>query len=88
MVVRATLSAPAGTDESKAVQLMERAEHVCLISNSLNAERQIEARVLVAGDLALRGRGRLLPAQLPRGGAREQVRLGVARVRGWWSGRR
>jgi len=48
MVVRATLSAPAGTDESKAVQLMERAEHVCLISNSLNAERQIEARVLVA----------------------------------------
>ncbi len=48
MIVRATLEAPAGTDEAKAVQLMERAEHVCLISNSLNAERQIEARVVIA----------------------------------------
>jgi organic hydroperoxide reductase OsmC/OhrA len=47
MVVRATLHAPAGTDEAKAVQLMERAEHVCLISNSLVAERSIEARVVI-----------------------------------------
>jgi organic hydroperoxide reductase OsmC/OhrA len=47
VLVRATLRAPAGTDEAKAVQLMERAEHVCLISNSLVAERRIESTVLV-----------------------------------------
>jgi organic hydroperoxide reductase OsmC/OhrA len=28
------------------VQLLERAEHVCLISNSLNAERRVEATVV------------------------------------------
>ena len=48
MVVRATLRVPAGTDEAKAVQLLERAEHVCLISNSLVAERRIETTVLGA----------------------------------------
>jgi organic hydroperoxide reductase OsmC/OhrA len=48
MLVRATLRVPAGTDQAKAVQLMERAEHVCLISNSLVAERRIEATVVVA----------------------------------------
>jgi organic hydroperoxide reductase OsmC/OhrA len=48
MLVRATLHVPAGTDQAKAVQLMERAEHVCLISNSLVAERRIEATVVVA----------------------------------------
>jgi organic hydroperoxide reductase OsmC/OhrA len=47
IVLRATLRAPAGTDEAKAVQLMERAEHVCLISNSLVAERRVESTVLV-----------------------------------------
>jgi organic hydroperoxide reductase OsmC/OhrA len=47
VVVRATLRGPAGTDEAKAVQLMERAEHVCLISNSLVAERSVEATVVV-----------------------------------------
>lgn len=47
IVVRATLQAPAGTDEAKAKQLLERAEHVCLISNSLVAERSIEATVVV-----------------------------------------
>ena len=44
-VVRATLRVPAGTDEAKAKQLLERAEHVCLISNSLVAERRLEASV-------------------------------------------
>lgn len=48
MAVRATLRVPAGTDEAKARQLMERAEHVCLISNSLLAERSIEATVVAA----------------------------------------
>jgi organic hydroperoxide reductase OsmC/OhrA len=47
IVVRATLRAPAGTDEAKAVQLMQRAEHVCLISNSLVAVRSIEAQVIL-----------------------------------------
>jgi organic hydroperoxide reductase OsmC/OhrA len=47
ILVRAVLHAPAGTDEAKAVQLMERAEHVCLISNSLVAERLIEATVVL-----------------------------------------
>jgi len=47
VVVRATLRVPAGTDEAKAVQLMQRAEHVCLISNSLVAERRVESTVLV-----------------------------------------
>lgn len=46
MVVRARLSVPAGTDEAKSVQLLERAEHVCLISNSLTAERRVEATVV------------------------------------------
>lgn len=47
VVVRATLRVPAGTDETKAVQLMQRADHVCLISNSLVAERRVESTVLV-----------------------------------------
>ena len=48
MVVRATLRVPAGTDEAKAKQLLERAEHVCLISNSLVAERRIESTIVFA----------------------------------------
>jgi organic hydroperoxide reductase OsmC/OhrA len=48
MLVRATLQVPAGTDAAKAKQLLERAEHVCLISNSLVAERSIEPTVIVA----------------------------------------
>jgi organic hydroperoxide reductase OsmC/OhrA len=47
IVVRATLRAPAGTDEAKAVQLMQRAEHVCLISNSLVAARSVETQVIL-----------------------------------------
>jgi organic hydroperoxide reductase OsmC/OhrA len=46
--VHATLHAPAGTDVAKATQLVERAESVCLISNSLVAERHVEATVVVA----------------------------------------
>ena len=46
MLVRATLRVPAGTDEAKAKQLLERAEHVCLISNSLVAERRIESTIV------------------------------------------
>ena len=45
-VVRATLRVPAGTDETKARQLLERAEHVCLISNSLVGQRSLESTVV------------------------------------------
>jgi organic hydroperoxide reductase OsmC/OhrA len=46
IVVRARLHVPTGTDAAKSVQLLERAEHVCLISNSLNVERRVEATVV------------------------------------------
>jgi organic hydroperoxide reductase OsmC/OhrA len=48
MAARATLRVPAGTDEAKAKQLLARAEHVCLISNSLLAERSIESTIVFA----------------------------------------
>jgi organic hydroperoxide reductase OsmC/OhrA len=48
VVVKATLGVPAGSDEEQALRYLERAEHVCLISNSLVAERRLEASV-VAG---------------------------------------
>ena len=48
IVLRATLRAPEGTDHAKAGRLLERAEHVCLVSNSLVAQRRIETTVLVA----------------------------------------
>ncbi len=41
----ATLDIPAGTDESKAGRLLEKAEHACLITNSLKADSQLEATV-------------------------------------------
>ena len=44
--VKATLRVPAGTDEARAVKLLEKAEQVCLISNSLLAERHLEPTVL------------------------------------------
>lgn len=44
----ATLRVPAGTDPERARRLLEKAEEVCLIANSLSAERQLEARVEAA----------------------------------------
>ena len=46
IVVRATLTVPAGTDHQRAAKLMEKAEQVCLISNSLLAERRLEPKVI------------------------------------------
>jgi len=43
----ATLTIPAATDADRARKLLEQAEHVCLISNSLRAERVLEAHVAV-----------------------------------------
>ena len=48
LLVKAALVVPEGTDQDKALKAMERAEHVCLISNSLVAERRIEAAVSFA----------------------------------------
>lgn len=45
VLVKAALVVPEGTDHEKALKAVERAEHVCLISNSLVAERRVEATV-------------------------------------------
>ena len=42
------LEIPAGGDEKKAMRLLERAEHVCLITNSLNGETHLDATIRVA----------------------------------------
>jgi organic hydroperoxide reductase OsmC/OhrA len=43
----AKLSVPAGTDEAKARELLERAEHGCLIANSLRGARDLQAEIVV-----------------------------------------
>jgi organic hydroperoxide reductase OsmC/OhrA len=45
IVVEASLEVPEGTDHDKATRAMERSEHVCLISNSLVAQRRLIAAV-------------------------------------------
>lgn len=45
IVIEAALRIPAGTDRDKAAGAMERAEQLCLISNSLRAERRLVATV-------------------------------------------
>lgn len=47
MDTEARLVIPAGADAARAQMLLEKAEKVCLISNSLNAERHLEAEVVV-----------------------------------------
>ena len=47
--VRATLRVPAGTDEAKARAAMQRAEQICLVTNSLKAQAHLEASVEVSG---------------------------------------
>jgi organic hydroperoxide reductase OsmC/OhrA len=42
----AKLTAPQGTDEAKARDLLQRAEHGCLISNSLKGERILTCEIL------------------------------------------
>ena len=43
---RARLVVPAGTDAARARSLAERAEKICLVSNSLTAERHIEIELV------------------------------------------
>jgi organic hydroperoxide reductase OsmC/OhrA len=42
------LEVPPGTDEGKAMRLLEKAEHVCLVTNSLTGKTQLDATVKVA----------------------------------------
>jgi organic hydroperoxide reductase OsmC/OhrA len=43
--LHATLVVPAGSDEAAARRMLEKAEHGCLISNSLRATRAIETTI-------------------------------------------
>jgi organic hydroperoxide reductase OsmC/OhrA len=45
--VDATLHVPTGTDPERATKLLEKAEHVCLISNSLTGRRRLKPTVVV-----------------------------------------
>lgn len=47
--VRATLKVPPGTDVAKARQALERAEQICLVTNSLKAQAHLDATVEVSG---------------------------------------
>lgn len=42
------LEVPAGTDEKKAIRLLEKAEHVCLVTNSLTGKAHLDATVKFA----------------------------------------
>lgn len=44
---QAVLTAPAGTDIARAKTLLEKAEHTCLISNSLRGERTLQTQVIL-----------------------------------------
>jgi organic hydroperoxide reductase OsmC/OhrA len=44
----ATLTVPAGTDVARARTLLEKAEHGCLISNSLSGAKRLVAEVVTA----------------------------------------
>lgn len=46
---RVVLEVPAGTDADKARRLLDKAEHACLITNSLTATTTLEAEVKVSG---------------------------------------
>jgi organic hydroperoxide reductase OsmC/OhrA len=46
--VQATLNVPAGTDAARAERLLEKAEHACLITNSLKADSHLDATVVVS----------------------------------------
>ena len=47
--VRASLRVPAGTDEARARSLLEKAERVCFITNSLKGKTHLVANIEVAG---------------------------------------
>lgn len=46
--LRVVLEAPQGTDEQKAMRLLEKSEQSCLITNSLNSKSILTAEVQIA----------------------------------------
>ncbi len=44
--VRVTLHVPAGSDRHKAERLIEKSDHVCLVTNSLNGETVLTSTVI------------------------------------------
>jgi uncharacterized OsmC-like protein len=46
---RVSLAVPPGTPEDKSRKLLEKAEQVCLIGNSLNAEQHLEIALEFTG---------------------------------------
>jgi organic hydroperoxide reductase OsmC/OhrA len=57
-VTYATLTVPSGSDETAARRVLERAEHGCLIANSLRGTRSLEPTIVIseAGAVAQRMR--------------------------------
>ena len=47
--IRATLDVPDGTNESKAMRILQKAESSCLITNSLKADSHLEADIKISG---------------------------------------
>jgi organic hydroperoxide reductase OsmC/OhrA len=47
LVIHATVRVPAGTDRDRTTRLLEKAEQVCLITNSLLAEPRLDPTVIV-----------------------------------------
>lgn len=48
IAVRADLTIAASADKAKGEKLLAKAEHACLITNSLNADKRLETRLHVA----------------------------------------
>ena len=44
--LRVTLHVPEGTDQHKAERLVEKSDHVCLVTNSLNAEMLLTTNIV------------------------------------------
>jgi len=47
--LRIVLVVPAGTDEQKAMRILEKSEHACLVTNSMNSEINFAAEIQVEG---------------------------------------
>ena len=47
--IEAVLTVPAGTDDEKARRVLEKSEAVCLITNSLTAEKHLNIQIRQAG---------------------------------------
>ncbi len=47
--IHVSLEVPAGTDQDRALRLMEKAEMNCLVTNSMTSERHLHPTVVVAG---------------------------------------